>query len=332
VEGSDENGDIQELRLFHNEKMIEDSGAIKKVTEEKGLKQETKIYKVDLLDGENSLRAVAFNRFRMESEPSEIVVKCRAAELPPPVLHIMAVGINEYKNSALNLNFGTPDARAVMENFVKTHTGIYHKSVSYELFDQNASKAAIYAKLEELAKTPIQDTVVIYFAGHGDTVRDNWYFVPHDLTDPYDEASMEKNGVSSSLLQLYIARIGARRILVMIDACKSGAALDAFSDFEDRRPFALLARSSGIHIAAAAAKEQYAGELKTLGHGVFTYIVLDALNGKADRNNDGKISVQETLGYIKEEMPVIIQKYDIPAQQPVINSKGTDFPVAARGK
>lgn len=328
VESTEENGDIDEIRLFHNEKILDDSKS-KQETRENG-KRKVKMYPVELLDGQNSFRAVALNKLRIESEPAEISVTCRAANLPQPVLHLLVIGINEYRNPDLNLNFGVPDASAVRDHFAKAHTGIFNGLVKYELFDRNASKDAIYAKLEELSKVPIQDTVVIYFAGHGETLRDNWYFVPHDLTDPYENASLENGGISSSMIQLYIARIGARKIFLLMDACKSGAALGAFSEYEDQRPFALLARSSGIHIAAAAAKEQAAGELDELGHGVFTYSLLNALSGKADRNTDGKISVQETLNYIKEDMPVVIAKHEIPAQQPVVNSRGTDFPVAGQ--
>lgn len=330
VEAVDEGGDIDEIRLFHNKKVVDDRRADVETTEKGNQKRVVKTYTVPLVDGKNELQSVGFNYIRIESAPDEILVSYKAPDPPPPALHIMTVGINEYENPELNLNFGVPDARAVLNHFVKHHASLFQRMFKYELFNSQATQASIYNLLEVLSKIPPQDTVVIYFAGHGESLRDNWYFVPHDLTEPYVDAKLEENGISSSMLQLYIARIGAQKIFLMMDSCKSGAAVDVFSAYDDNRPFALLSRAVGIHIAAAAAKEQYAGELESLGHGVFTYILLEALNGKADlKPIDGTISVQETLGYIREEMPQIVDQYNIPTQEPVINSRGMDFEVAA---
>lgn len=329
VEATDQGGDIDEIRLFHNGKTLDDRKAALEESDGKKVKE----YQVELLDGENTFRAVGFNYIRVESEPDQVAVKYKAPDPPPPVLHVMVTGISRYENPDLNLNYGVPDAQAVLDYFAKTHTGLFDQFMQYRLFDANAAKADIYKQLEALSNIPPQDTVVIYFAGHGDTLGDNWYYVPYDLTDPHEAASLEENGISSSMLQLYITRIGARKIFLLMDACKSGAVMDAFSSYDDERHFTLLSRASGIHIAAAAGKEQSAGELETLGHGIFTYTLLDGLNGAADRAPaDGNISVQETLDFIKEGVPLLMEKYRIPSryqQRPVVNSRGQDFFVAA---
>jgi len=240
----------------------------------------------------------------------------------------VVVGINQYQNPKQNLNFGVPDAKGVLGYFTSSYASLFHKLIQYELFDQEATRSSIFNTLRFLEKIPPQDTVVIYFAGHGETLRDKWYFVPHelDLLAENWETSLEEQGVSSVFLQLHIARIGARHILLLLDACKSGGVMDAFSAYADHRPFALLSRSTGIHIATAAKKEQYAGELDKLGHGLFTYTLLEALSGRGDMNPaDGNISVQETLGYIRTQMPVLIKKHRLPSQKPVLNSRGMDF-------
>ncbi len=153
------------------------------------------------------------------------------------------------------------DAKDVASYFIQAHTGLFDKYIRYELYDNNATQSSVYNILESLRNIPSQDTVVIYFAGHGKTVGDNWYFIPHELTNPRQDKILQKDGISSDTLQLYIARLGANRIFLLLDSCKSGAVADVFSEYKDRRPLALLSRATGIYIAAAAARDQYAREL-----------------------------------------------------------------------
>lgn len=42
--------------------------------------------------------------------------------------------------------------------------------------------------------------------------------------------------------------IKAQKILVLLDACKSGSVLVAFRGFEDRKALSQLSRSTGVHI------------------------------------------------------------------------------------
>jgi len=65
-----------------------------------------------------------------------------------------------------------------------------------------------------------------------------------------------------------------------MDACKSGAALLTFRDFEDRKALMWLSRSIGIHIVAASTNTQFASEGKRLGHAVFTYTILEGSKAK----------------------------------------------------
>ena len=52
----------------------------------------------------------------------------------------------------------------------------------------------------------------------------------------------------------------------------------------------------------AASREQDAWEFGHLGHGAFTYAVLQGLSGEADLNKDGKITVLELGHYIFEKV------------------------------
>ncbi len=100
---TDQGGGIDSIRLFHNGKVLDDTKA---ENQEKSGKQITMIYPVNLTQGKNILRAVGLNRDRTEGEPDETGVSYNPLQaLARPVLHVVAIGINLYKNSSLNLDF-----------------------------------------------------------------------------------------------------------------------------------------------------------------------------------------------------------------------------------
>lgn len=50
----------------------------------------------------------------------------------------------------------------------------------------------------------------------------------------------------------------------------------------EEKAIAQLARATGTYWLTASGSEQFASEFTQLGHGSFTYVLLEALGGKAD--------------------------------------------------
>jgi hypothetical protein len=242
-------------------------------------------------------------------------------------LHVLAVGINTYKNPALSLNYAEPDARGIVDFFRRVGKGLFKDMDIREMYNDQATKQSIIAGLGRLQNTNPQDAVLIYLAGHGESINDKWYFVPYELTFPEREEDVVAKALSSDELKDFITRIKAQKILILIDACKSGAVLVAFRGFEDRKALSQLSRSTGVHVVAASAKDQFAAEVKELGHGVFTYTLLQGLNGKAVGKGEA-VTVRKLMAYIEEQLPEITKKYKQEAQYPVVDSRGMDFPLA----
>ncbi len=324
VSARDTGGGIDEIRLYHNGKAIGEEGtrAVKIIP--KG-NEMTKSYTVTLVDGLNNFRAVGFSKDRTESNPYELIVKLTAPQKDVS-LYIFAVGINKYKNPALNLNYAEPDARGIVDFFKQKGTGLFKKIEIIDIYNEQATKETIISRLKQLQDIQPQDAVLIYLAGHGENIEEKWYFIPHELTYPEREDEVKAKGISSDELSGYIKGIKAQKILVLIDACKSGAVLIAFRGFEDRKALSQLSRSAGVHIVAASTKDQFAAEVKDLGHGVFTYTLLEGLKGKAAGEGE-TVTVRKLMGYIEEKLPEITKKYKQEAQYPVVDSRGMDFPL-----
>jgi len=176
ISAKDMGGGIDEIRLYHNGKAVgEDTRGVKIVPK---VDISTKDYTITLVDGTNTFRAVGYSRDRTESNPSEIVIKLLAPEKDIS-LFVLSVGINEYKNPALNLNYAEPDAKAIADFFRRSGDDLFKTSEIREIYNGQATKTKILSLLKELENSSPQDVVLIYLAGHGENIDEKWYFIPH---------------------------------------------------------------------------------------------------------------------------------------------------------
>ena len=97
----------------------------------------------------------------------------------------------------------------------------------------------------------------------------------------------------------------------------------------EEKAIAQLARSSGTHWLTASGSEQFATEFAQLGHGAFTYALLEGLSGRAD-TGDGRITVNELKAFLESEVPEITQKHKGTPQFPSSYGFGQDFPVVIK--
>jgi len=83
-----------------------------------------------------------------------------------------------------------------------------------------------------------------------------------------------------------------------------------------------------VHVMASAGSEQFATEFKELGHGLFTYALLEALSGKADgAPKDGKVTIYELKSYLDSIVPEYSERIKGKSQFPYTFSRGHDFPM-----
>lgn len=335
IEATDQGGGIDEVRLYHNGKLIGTENVIDRKTTMVG-KRLSVTYSIPLLAGDNILRATAFNTDRTESQPQEIKLKRTAAEATS-TLHLLIVGINDYKNGTYTLNYARPDAQAFSARIRQAARGIFKNILVYEWYDSSVTKGAIQRSFEKIAnEARPQDAFVFYYAGHGvmsegDSMKaGEFYLVPHDVTKLYgDNQGLAARGFAAGLMKDYCTRIKATKQLVIMDACQSGGAVEAFSHrgASEEKAILQLARSAGLVVMSATGTEQFATEFGQLGHGVFTYALLKGLDGEADAGADGKITVKELEAYVNDKVPELTKKYRGTAQYPNSYARGQDFPI-----
>jgi WD40 repeat protein len=322
IVAEDMGGGIDEIKLYQNGKVLPRDAGLE-------LRKEGNIreyrFRVKLLYGKNQLRVLAFSRDRIESAPAEISVHLRGAE-PESDLYLVIVGINRYRNAALNLTYAEPDALG-MKAFFQTDPvkRLFREIHAYSLLNDQATGVSIRSLFDDVAKkAQPQDTLLIYLAGHGDTADDEWYFIPHNVLAPEIKAELKRDGISNMAIGEAIKRCKAQKVFVMIDACKSGRLVVALRSTEERKALVQLARSTGTYIISASTDQQYAAEIRQLGHGVFTYTLLEGLQGKA---GEKKVTVEGLIHYVKNRLPELTEKHGMGAQYPVSWGSGMDFPI-----
>lgn len=332
VTAEDQGGGIGEIRLYHNDKLVgADIRGVSVTADAVVRKQRTLPFHIRLIQGENNLKAVAISTARIEGKSAELRMTFNGPQ-KQAVLHLIAVGINQYQNSALNLNFAQPDAAGILKFFSASSSSLFRTVKITELFNNGATKTELLTKLQSLKGTAPEDVVIVYLAGHGESVGADWYFLPHEVVYPERPEEIRQKGISSQEIKDLVMQIGAKKVLLLMDACKSGFALQAFSarGVDERQALAQLARANGVHIVAASTKDQFASEVKELGHGVFTYTLLEGLQGQADGSpKDGIVTVRELLAFVEARLPELSLKFKTERQYPVAESRGMDFPIAA---
>ena len=339
VEADGKTDKITEIRLYQNGKLLnEGTRGFKPVVA--GSNKSQQDFEVNLVVGENRFKAVAINSQRTESKPGEINIRYKPAieekkQGEGITLHLIVVGINQYKNSKYNLNYAEADALSFKDALKKNCGKVMTNCQEYYVTNEKAIKGGITEAFDKvIASAKPEDVFLFYYAGHGVVSEANeFYLVPHDVTQIYgNDGSLAQKGISATDLRNYSTQVKAQKQLFILDACHSSGALTAVVQrgAAEEKAIAQLARSTGTHWLTAAGTEQYASEFTELGHGVFTYVLLQAFKGAADGNNDGKITVKELDAYLQDQVPILTEKYKGSAQYPSSYGFGQDFPVGIK--
>lgn len=298
---------------------------------------------IPIVAGENQLTAYAFNRANIKSTDASLTVTGADSLKRPANAYIVAVGLNTYANPGYNLKLAVPDANDFSAELRRSQQSLLGQFTTIEvvpLLDEDATKANILLALgrlsgvgptvlpdgapPQLAKLRAahpEDTVVIYFAGHGLASKAQFYLLPHDLGYQGSRRRLNLAGLQSILshsisdreLEQAFEQVQAGQILLVLDACNSGQALEA--EEKRRGPMnskglAQLAYEKGMYILTAAQSYQAALEVEELGHGLLTYALVEeglkrALADTAPR--DGRVLLQEWLDFATARVPELQQ-------------------------
>ncbi|HYC87864.1 MAG TPA: caspase family protein [Thermoanaerobaculia bacterium] len=271
--------------------------------------------RIDLDYGANLFEVVVVTEEGLRSSRTLTLHRDR----PDGRIWLAVVGISDYAGDSVNdLAFARKDAAAVAA-YYSERFGIDEGQI-IQLLDEQATLANIKRRLgTELVARALNpnDTVIIYFAGHGLKERDRAsadadgftkYILPYDA-DPGDLFS---TALSMEQLALILQRLRPERVALILDSCFSGAAEGGRTLFDpavrtrgivtDEFLSRLAGAGKGRIVLTASGANEIALERRNFGHGVFTYFFLEGLRGAADDDRDGQVDVDEIYKYVSRKV------------------------------
>ena len=274
--------------------------------------------------GDNKITIVAYNASNLlVSQPTEVSVRYSGSDSQSqPRLYILAVGINAYADHGFAppgssqifafppLTLAVKDATAFGEEMKRAASGLYREVKLVTLLDEQATRTNLNAAIDKLAdQIEARDTFVLFVAAHGKSEAGRFYLIPQDYDGGSDPAALAQRAVDQFMLQDWLAnRIKAKKALLLLDTCESGALVSGYLHSRTDQPtsdaaLGRLHEATGRPVLTAAAEGSPAFEGYE-GHGVFTWSLLDGLH-RGDRNGNGTIELSELVAYVQDMVPKI---------------------------
>jgi len=266
---------------------------------------------IPLAPGKNTITVTAYDTDHMSTSQTVTVYR----EAKTGTIYAAVIGINRYKDTSLTLKYARNDAQAFAD-YLRNHLGL-NSTTLFELYDEQATtqnvRSLLGTRLRQRASRP-EDTVYIFFAGHGapeqDTAaKDEDKITKYILTHEADKDNLYGTAVPMDEIAGIFARLGAERVIFIVDSCYSGAgggrtilaqrSRAVLSDeFLNR-----LSQGKGRIILTSSRPNETSQESDELKHGFFTYYLLEGLKGAADYDKNGIVDLDEISLYLNKTVP-----------------------------
>ena len=237
------------------------------------------------------------------------------------------IGIDDYQTWP-KLRYAVNDAQAVRDVLIQKYH--FKPENVFGLFDKDATREKILSLLGDKLANPDMvkhdDRVFVFFAGHGATRklpsgRDLGYIIPVEagINDYQGQA------ISMSNFQDISEAIPAKHLLFVMDSCYSGLALTRGGA---GMPGTLnylqeIARREARQMFTAGGADEQVADNGPNGHSIFTWTLLQGLDGRADLNGDGVITGTELAAYV---IPAVSSlSHQTPVFGNLVGSEGGDF-------
>ncbi|NUM35340.1 MAG: caspase family protein, partial [Candidatus Brocadiae bacterium] len=232
----------------------------------------------------------------------------------------VVIGNSKYTEDYKELKMAAKDAKEVRqyllspEGLALPEENVYPESenVGYEKFRESYERW-LKTRVEE------EDRVLFYYAGHGDVEEEGKkaYLIPSDAR----QSKLWMQGIELSSLKKSLWDLKAKQVLLVLDSCYSGTALETLGGelkraapgkAKDLSKIELKKREElppGRMIMTSCQAEEQAIELERYRQGAFTFYFLQGISGGADYTKDGYIDVGNTYSYLKEKVEDLAKKY-----------------------
>ncbi len=261
-----------------------------------------------------------------DSRGTQVAVAPPAPQEPYRDSWAAIIGIDDYQKWP-KLRYAAHDAEGVRDVLVEKYK--FKPDHVFTLLNEQATRQNILSLLGDKLGDPSlvkrEDRVFVFFAGHGATRklpsgRDLGYIIPVDA----DLTSYEGLAISMTNFQDIAEAIPAKHLLFVMDSCYSGLALTRGGGIGRSQNYLQeIARREARQMFTAGGADQQVADNGPNGHSVFTWTLLQALDGRGDLNGDGVITASELATYVSPAVSAL--SHQTPAFGNLPGSEGGDF-------
>ena len=236
------------------------------------------------------------------------------------------IGVESYENTPVKALYANNDAET-FKDFANRSLGISKSNIKI-LIDSEAKSLDIVRALKlwlpKKITAPNQFELFVFFSGHGYPSEDEGL---HLIPQNGDPRLLEESALSHRYIIDLIKKTKPKSVTMFIDACYSGQSNTGEVLVEGLKPLAPLKIDEDIppnfNIFSSSESHRTSGTIKDAEHGIFSYYLMKGLEGKADENEDNKITNGEMIAYLKTNVSneAFIQNRE---QNPQLKSENLD--------
>ncbi|MBX3148937.1 caspase family protein [Candidatus Obscuribacterales bacterium] len=267
-------------------------------------------------------------------------------------LYMVSIGVNDYEDPKMpDQKYAVRDAEEFANALSKRAVKLFRQIDVCVLRDSTPSDIeAAVNRVVKLANP--QDTFVIFYAGAGTQILlktgidgkpfksgyDSQTVTEEEMSEldtilptstisnRYDRTNVLENSITGRKLAALCSRVLANQQLIVMDSCYSGASIPKIKDLLLTKPdLDGLGRKLAVIGLAGNSFEPPALDK----HGALTKAILDGLDGAADSNKNGQISVSELQDYAELHLPEICADLSDISTKPTVAKfmHGGDFTI-----
>lgn len=291
-----------------------------------------RIVEIPVVDGENEILVSGLDEQGFFVERGAFTFVNAATPAPKGKLYLAVIGVQDFPylptacgGRSCNLSFPVADAAEFLRAVSSKTAPMFERMevlalVSNAALEENTRWRAVF---DELAGGPTlepdsrtveselidfldlpgpDDTVILFAAGHGLNIGEDYYLMAGDSRMQNADRWKRSSLVDWRRVQEAMDRAVGRRIMVL-DTCHAENAYNPRLEKD--------AADSRIIVLSATAANNTAAELTQLGHGVFTYALLQGLRGEAATDTAG-VRLFGLADYVSREVTRLTSDRQVP--------------------
>jgi len=256
--------------------------------------------------GNTGVQTISVSRQVVDSRPT--FARLNPATIKPqPARDAVAIiiGIQNYKLIP-KAEYASQDAQDFYD-YASRALGIKQENIKL-LIDDEADVSGILTTFQEWLPLKVRKAktdVYVFYSGHGLPSADgkSLYFLPVGT----NKNLVAKTAISQREIVDALKAAQPRTVTMFIDSCYSGQIRTGETLLASARPVVLAVQEtafpSDFTVITASASDQIASSSPDLKHGIFSYYLMKGLEGEADENKDGTITVGKLQTYLAERVP-----------------------------